>query len=95
VLLFNGAEAFLIRKQNDTMDHYSNLAMERLSIKAARNKARLLAEIRRDHSVIDAIRRRRKHYLGPKSKSVWERIDDKLSKSQRRNRFERAKKSKA
>ncbi len=82
--LFDATEALQIHRRKDLMDQIFVLGMERLSIKAARKNAKLLAEMRRDGSVIDAIRRRRKHYLGPRSKSVWELLEEKTEKSKGR-----------
>ena len=92
VLLFDATEALEIRKRNDLLEHFSYLGLERLSMRAARNKARLMAEMRHESSVIDAIRRRRKDYLGPKSKSIWELFEEKSSK--RQILLEKAKKTK-
>ena len=95
-LLFDALEALQIRKRSDLMDRYLDLGIERLSIKAAREKARLLAEMRRDLSVIEAIRTRRKHYLGPKSKSVWEILEEKQRPVQRNPpKIHKAKKARA
>ena len=82
VLLFDATEALEIRKRNDLLEHFSHIGLEALSMRAARNKARLMAEMRHESSVIDAIRRRRKDYLGPRSKSVWEQSEEKSAKRQ-------------
>ena len=78
-LLFDALETLQIRKRSDLMGRYFDLGIGRLSIKTAREKARLLTEMRQELSVIHAIRKRRKHYLGAKSKSAWELLEEKQS----------------